>query len=253
MKICNEKFLDANSYDQIVIRSMGDTQIDVHGDEEKYPTIVVGNPFSKTLNGLNNEEVIFKVTERFLNCTEIRGFSWLRFLPQCDQYFAVISGNNRLLALQPENHSKGEDLISLIWHKYDRDRRKFLENQSDIKLYAIDNDNYESFYRRNDYFNVESNIEINLSRLSVDAMEQRFLKDFINDKIKSSDSEVCIKQEEFYRWPEDDYLSYVNTIRVGDTLIELSNSVVPDVQNILDEFNDNLRKQKKMQLKLEGF
>ena len=120
-------------------------------------------------------------------------------------------------------------------------------------MYRVADSSYGAFYRRNDYSNIGSNIEINLSRLDFNNIEQCFLKDFINDKIKSSDSEVCINQEEFYRLPEDDFISYINVIRVDGIDIELSDSVVPRVQNILDEFNNNLQSQKKMQLKLEGF
>lgn len=253
MEIYNKNLLDANCYDQIIMRTKSCKQIDVNGKDEKYPIVEVGEPFSNTLNGLDDYETILKVAERFLNCTKLTNFSWLSFLPKYDQYFATVRGYDRMLAFQAENNPKVEDLMSLIWNKYDMDRREFLENQSDIKLYKINQGNYESFYRRNDYFKMGSDVEISLSRFDFDDMEQNLLKDFINDKIKSSDSEVCINQEEFYRWPEDGFLTCVNTIRVDDTVIELSNSIVPDVQNILDEFNNNLKRQKNMQLKLEGF
>lgn len=251
MKICNKELLDANIYDQIIIKSTNNKQIEVKGNKQAYSTIMVGEPFSEKLNNLDDEKVILGIAKQFLNWTEISELAWVRYLPQYNQYFSTVGNHSKLLAFQ--DSFRYEELTSLMWNKYDSDRRNFLERQNDVKVYRISDDSYGSFYRRNDYSNIGSNIEINLSRLDFNNIEQCFFNDFISDKIKSSDSEVCINQEEFYRLPEDDFLSYINVIRVDGIVIELSDSVVPKVQSILDEFNNNLQIQKKMQLKLEGF
>jgi len=263
--------LDSNRYDNIMIRGLltenrQDFQVDVKSLKTdfkglpfcfKFKGEAVMTKFSEQIRDIDDKEKVIEIVKKYLEYSQISEIKNLSRLPYYKGWFNVIRGT-RNLYLQIYG-SDTEIIPSLILKKYIDDRLMFLNDNKDVNLYQIDVGYNSTSY---EIKKQEDKEYIRLSLFSKDYMisefEQHFLKDFILDKLYRSGMDARFVYITSINQFTKNINNYGYHIVCGDLVIYFHSigrdaSLLEQIKTYLQEYNESLKQNKMMQLKLEGF
>lgn len=231
--------LNSNDYDVIVIRELYDNLL-IQADRLKRnwsgeKTTFVFSDYLKEIDDNNKMEEVIKY---FLENNTIVSIIDKANIKSYDKPFTVISTNSgKRLLLQLENKEEYQKIRELVLQKYNFDRLKFLNKNCDINIVTADgSDNYSSY-------GIKEN-KINLVIADKNESEVCFFKNFVAGQL----SDVIEDETQFIN---DDELSCENFRIISHS--NLLTNVLYDahMKHNCDVYENN--KEKKKQLKLEGF
>ena len=203
---------------------------------------------------MNDTEKVIEIVKKYLEYSNVTEIKNLCHLSHYKGWFNVIRGT-RNLYLQIYG-SETKIIPQLILKKYIEDRLKFLNDNKDVNLYEIGiGFNSASYGTRKQ----EDKECISISLFSENCMlfrfEQEFLKKFIFDKLYEVNKEaklVYITSQ--YQFTEN-INNYGYHIVCGDLVIclkALDKILLEQIKTYIQEYNENLKQNKMLQLKIEG-
>ena len=233
--------LNSNDYDVIVIRELYDNLL-IQADRRKRnwsgeKTTFVFSDYLKEIDDNNKMEEVIKY---FLENNTIVSIIDKANIKNYDKPFTVISTNSgKRLLLQLENKEEYQKIRELVLQKYNFDRLKFLNKNCDINIVTVDgSDNYSSY-------GIKEN-KIKLVIADKNESEICFFKNFVAEQLSN-----VIEDETQFIKSNDDELFCENFRIISHS--NLLTNVLYDayMKHNCDVYENN--KEKKKQLKLEGF
>ena len=258
LRIKGKYLLDANSYERILIKGDNESiNINVTGNKSKRQTEMTTYKFSDSLVDKTPEQKICDVVDYFLSDHRVNFLKDGSCLARQEGKFIIVKTTRNLtLALNLPKRDKLNSIPSMIINKYLFDRMRFCEENKDINKVEVHLSDI-ALYKK-DKLNSSSYISLSLCVVNdgfKDA-ELSFLKDFILDRCYTQGQRATINNNGFYSRFTDNYIVLDNYLKCGDFILEIkSNS--PNFKkylgSIVDEYNSELEKNKKKQLRMEGF
>lgn len=259
VKINGLKYLDANRYDEIMIREKDGFQIDVKAQNLEFNELLILKKFqgesvfkkiSTELKDKTDYEKLNIIIKKYLEYSNINGIANTYHLVHYDGWFRKISGT-RNLYLQISNPNF-QYIYLLILKKYIDDRLKFCYTNNEINNILINTSINSSYSVK------ENSIDLELMRNEngIAQIEKEFIIDFISNKLSQVNKIAYLNHN-------CTIIKYTNTkdvfshiyITCGNLNIEINGTMelLELLEELITNHNNELEQSKKMQLKLEGF
>ena len=139
--------------------------------------------------------------------------------------------------------------------KYGKDRKDFLWENNDVINYEVSVSYKESLYQIRE-FEGSKKIELRLKYQdgSLWSYDEEFIKEFIYEKLNSIGTPALIVGESYY-WPAFENYLQATVLTCGNLRVHISDHRVKQVlSTLVNKYNESLlKKEKVLQLKMEGF
>lgn len=84
--------------------------------------------------------------------------------------------------------------------------------------------------------------------------EVKFLREFLKEKLGSFEEEIYLEETGAYFTAFEQFLNIYHYLKIGDTYIWIKDkSLLPIIEEIIMEHNNEIRNAKSMQLKMKGY
>lgn len=258
LKINNINLLNENDYDRVIIKKRNNGyHVSVKRVRESVPKMKGKNKWSSNLRRLDDVSKLKEIINYHLEYTTINKIREEVVLPYYGSIFTEIGGNRTIYL---DMHSCiFNDIKKNVRIKYYNDREKTIENNKDINYYSISASDESSYKIIDDGF--VSTMEIKLLSYQngingcryLDDVENLFLKDFLWDKFYKEDQDAKIENQNLYNEEDENYVNLGYFVTCGNLTVSVDKELLPNVVNVVENYNKEREKEKSMQLKLEGF
>ena len=253
---CNGiKKLDANFYERIIVIEDPQThnyRISVKGGDNKLNGIYPTHPvvLSKRIRGLSDEQKVTEIINYYLDYHNIMsiGDKYVDYYDKC----SCVGSDFADLLLKAYTPL---DVYRKFILKYGKDRKEFLWENNDVINYEISVSYKESLYQIRE-FEGSKQIELRLKYQdgSLWSYDEEFIKEFIYEKLNSIGAPALIVGESYY-WPAFENYLQATVLTCGNLRVHISDHRVKKVlSTLVNKYNESLlKKEKVLQLKMEGF
>ena len=258
MKFSGAKYLDANDYNRLVIKNLyEELRVIVNGNViSKDETLKSNFPFTKDLKKMNEDEVITQLVDYFLRYNQINGVEECVYLKCHTGHFTGITSDKSNLFLQVPLNDNTRKIPKKILDKFYLDRYLSCICNDDIKNYEIYTSS-KSVYKEEETQDKKT-MKIYLKRIPLSSSlmkaELEFLSEFLKEKLGSFEEEIYLEKAGAYFTTFEQFLNTYHYLKIGDTYIWIKDkSLLPIVDEIIMEHNNEIRNAKSMQLKMKGY
>ena len=178
MKIYNRKALDSYSFETIMIRD-DKKRIDIKG-KCNYPTIEVGEVFSKKIKGMDDTDQVNGIIDYYLECSSVDVVTDTMYFSHYSEKFFACQGNGRLLAFQLPSIPEYRKIPRKIYDNFCLSREEFIDKNPNSMYRIVLTDGVGKYY--NDYGQISMRLISRCGRIL--PPEEEFLKKFMNKKIE---------------------------------------------------------------------
>lgn len=258
LKIDGTADLNRNIYNKIIIRE---------NPEEETISVIVGNcqrmiggiyptipkKFSDRIRGKSDYQKTKEIVNYFLENHQITSLQDSKIFPFYSDKFSCISSKDCFLALKLFHY---RDILNNCIKKYQRDRSKFVLENEDVCNYCFHLNYKESKYEKNRPDRDEwIDFDLFTKDDSICKIDKIFLEEFIKSKLYE-------RQEIAYIIDSDALYGFHNSgakriyLISGDLKIDITylyRQISIMLEEIVNEHNCSLEKNKIKQIKMEGF
>lgn len=256
MKLTGAKYLDANDYNRLVIKNLyEDLKVNVSGTIES-ETLKSDFPFSKDLRNMSEDEAITQLVDYFLRYNHINGVEECAYLPRHTGHFTGISSDKSNMFLQVPLNDNTRKIPKKILDKFYLDRYLSCMCNDDIKNYEFYTASKSAYKEEETQDKKTMKIYLNRIPLSSSLMkvEAKFLREFLKEKLDSFEEEIYLEETGAYFTVFEQFLNTYHYLKIGDTYIWIKDkSLLPIIEDIIMEHNNEIRNAKSMQLRMKGY
>jgi len=260
-KIVGQKHLDSNLYERIIIgnKQKDKNTILITAKTEKYKNVetikTTSKTFMESIKDIREEYKLEEIVDYFLRNNII-------YTVKEDNGIMALSTSGRKLHckayFKKDDYQIVRKLNNLIIEKYKNDRLLFLEANKEVKNYRITTSaNIIAYNQPGDF------VELSLLSLrqqdkswELAEFEEKFLKEFIYEKIVEENEYATIKYRECYNsYFGEIFLSPCFKIYCGELefyLYDFSRKLERELGIMIMNYNYSREENLKRQLKLEG-
>lgn len=256
MKLIGAKYLDANDYEKLVIRNYNeDLKVNVEG-KVRCKTLKADFPFTKDLRTKDEDDTVVELVDYFLRYNLINKVEECVCFPRIAGYFIGVLSDKRNMFLQISLNDITKQIPKKILDKFHLDRYIFCISNDEIKNYEIYTSNVSSY--KEEETEDKRTMKIYLKRkncVTLTGAETEFFEQFLREKLKAYEEEVHLeKEDDFYTYKLVSPLDKRYYLKFGDICITMKgNILLPTLDKVIMEHNDEINNAKSMQLKMKGY
>lgn len=245
MNIIGKKYLDKNTYDKMIIDLTKKDNIIKLTCANDIDTIQTGDAFSKDFRRTENDEIILKCVEHFLENTTINELNTKTTVKYYNGWYSVAKSDSRMLMLKLDDSYLSRRIVDMIFRSYNLNRAKYVFDKSN---------EIKSIERSYDVSKYGERIIIPIIRAGkISNTDQLFIRELLLDRFDGENyAEIEHRNKKFEPKYVDDYFNfeYLVCVDFEAGLDSISRSWVLPVKK---EYNDELWDVKKRQLTFKGY